>query len=39
MPNLLRANGVRFFVWSNDHDPPHVRAEYAGRVARWFFRR
>ena len=33
MPTVLRHDGFRFFMWPNDHRPPHVHVEYAGEVA------
>ena len=33
MPTVLRHGGFRFYMWPNDHRPPHVHAEYAGEVA------
>jgi hypothetical protein len=33
MPTVLRHGGFRFYMWPNDHHPPHVHAEYAGEVA------
>jgi Domain of unknown function (DUF4160) len=26
MPTVLRHGGFRFFMWPNDHRPPHVHA-------------
>lgn len=33
MPTVLRQNGFRYFMWANDHRPPHVHVEYAGDLA------
>jgi hypothetical protein len=27
MATVLRLEGFRFWIWSNDHEPPHVHAE------------
>lgn len=27
MATVLRVDNFRFWIWSNDHDPPHVHAE------------
>lgn len=33
MPTVLRHGGFRFYMWPNDHHPPHVHVEYGGDVA------
>jgi Domain of unknown function (DUF4160) len=33
MPTVLRHGGFRFYIWPNDHRPPHVHVEYAGETA------
>jgi hypothetical protein len=30
MPTVYREGGFRFFMWPNDHRPPHVHVEYGG---------
>jgi len=30
MPTVHREGGFRFYMWPNDHRPPHVHVEYAG---------
>ncbi|MFM2224585.1 MAG: hypothetical protein RJA07_787 [Bacteroidota bacterium] len=35
MPELLRLFGLRFFFYSNDHEPPHVHVRNADGEARF----
>ncbi len=35
MPELLRIFGLRFFFYSNDHEPPHVHVRNADGEARF----
>jgi hypothetical protein len=30
MPSTRKIDGVKFYVWPNDHDPRHVHGEYGG---------
>lgn len=30
MGNVVNQDGMRIWVWSNDHDPPHVHVAGAG---------
>lgn len=35
MPNVLLANGFRFFFYSNEHEPAHVHVEKGDGVAKF----
>jgi hypothetical protein len=35
MPELLRIFGLRFFFYSNDHNPPHVHVRNSDGEARF----
>jgi patatin-like phospholipase/acyl hydrolase len=35
MPELLRIFGLRFFFYSNDHNPPHIHVRNADGEARF----
>jgi hypothetical protein len=35
MPELLRIFGLRFFFYSNDHEPPHVHVRGSDGEARF----
>jgi len=34
MPTVLRIDGLRFVLWSNDHAPPHIHVFSAEAEAR-----
>lgn len=34
MPTVLRIGGLRFVIWPNDHDPPHVHVFSADAEAK-----
>ncbi len=34
MPAVLRVGGLRFVIWPNDHDPPHVQVFSADAESR-----
>lgn len=37
MPTVLRAEGFRFFFFSNEsQEPPHVHIEYGNKVAKYW---
>ena len=35
MPTILRANGFRFFIYSNEHLPLHIHVERGGATAKF----
>ena len=34
MPTVLRIGGLRYVIWPNDHDPPHVHVFSADAEAK-----
>jgi len=34
MPTVLRIGGLRYVIWPNDHDPPHVHVFSANAEAK-----
>lgn len=36
MPTIIRENGFRIVIYTNDHEPPHIHALKAGTEARIF---
>lgn len=33
MPNVLTVAGYKFYIWPDDHEPPHVHVSHAGKWA------